>query len=122
MNKFIVKSVAVGLIAVAQWGVAAPVMEAASLHSMSDQQNVQLSRHDNRHDRDRQERLRNERQREHDRRMRAERARHERELRRHRGESQRDWHRRQARENDRHERALRDIGAVLIGIVIGTRL
>jgi hypothetical protein len=111
--KSIVKKVAIySMVGIMQLGFGASVIEASPLHNDGPQRIVQLDHRDHR----------NDRQREHDRRQREENQRHEREMRRHDHESDRDWHNRQERERQRHDNTMNEIGAGLIGILIGTQI
>lgn len=121
MSGFAKKVAAAALAAIMQVSLCSSVL-AASAPSYLDQSaaTVQFDRrhgHDNSRD---WEKIRRERQREHDRRMREERKRHEREMRRHDRENEREWRERQRREKERHDRRVREIGALLIGVAIGT--
>jgi len=115
--KIVAKKVIIySMLGLMQVGMLSSVAAAAPgpLHNSSSQQIVQLDRHDGHDNRD------NDRRRQHDERMRQENQRHEREMRRHPNEGRRAWRERQERERDRHDRELRDIGALLLGIVIGS--
>ncbi|HWR06682.1 hypothetical protein [Sporomusa sp.] len=111
------KVIIYSMLGLMQVGMFSSIAAAApgSLHNDNPQRIVQLDRHD-RHDRDRHER---DRRREHDERLRREHERHEQEMRRRPFESRREWHERQRRENERHNRELHEIGAFLLGLVIG---
>jgi hypothetical protein len=105
--KNIVKKVTIySMVGIMQVGFGASVIEASPLHTDGSQRIVQL---DNR-------------QSEHDRREREENQRHEQEMRRHDHESDRDWHNRQDKEKQRHDNTMNEIGAGLIGILIGTQI
>ncbi len=58
----------------------------------------------------------------HDQRQRQENDRHQREMRRRDHESDRDWHNRQARENQQHDNTMNEIGAGLLGFVVGSAI
>ncbi len=112
--KSVVKKVAIySMIGMMQLGLGTSLIEASPLHNDGSQRIVQLGHRDHRG---------NDRQREHDRRQREENQRHEREMRRHDHESDRDWHNRQDRERQRHDNTMNEIGAGLIGILIGTQI
>jgi ABC-type Zn2+ transport system substrate-binding protein/surface adhesin len=105
--KNVVKKVAIlSMVGMMQIGFGASVIEASSLHNEDSQRIVQL---DNR-------------QRDHDRREHEENQRHEREMQRHNHESDRDWHDRQEKEKQRHDNTMNEIGAGLIGILIGSQI
>ena len=110
MKNITKKIIIYSLAGIMQLGLGASVIEASPLHSDDLQRIVQLDDGDH-HD--------NDRQREHDRRQREENERHEREMRRHEHESERDWHERQEREERRHRDANDEIGAFLLGVIIG---
>ena len=116
MKNVLMKTAIAGMVGLVQFSYTLPVLEAASLNNMA-QQEIQLNRH-NHHDKNRYE----ERKKEHDRRLKEEKKRHEIEMRRHHGESRRDWERRQEKERERHDKNLRIIGALLIGVVVGSNL
>ncbi len=58
----------------------------------------------------------------HDQRQRQENDRHQREMRRRDHENDRDWHNRQARENQQHDNTMNEIGAGLLGFVVGSAI
>jgi hypothetical protein len=113
--KNIAKKIAVfSMVGMMQLGLGAPIIEASPLYNDGPQRVAQL---DNRgHNND------NDRQREHDKREREENQRHEQEMKRHHNESEREWHDRQNKEKQRHDNTMNEIGAGLIGILIGSQI
>ncbi len=107
------KVIIYSMLGLLQVGMFSSVAAAASgpLHNDGFQRIAYLDRND-RHDDDR--------QRQQDERKRQENERHEREMKRRPHEGEREWRERQERERDRHDRELREIGALLLGIVIGS--
>ncbi len=118
MNGLAKKTIVYSLAGIMQFGMFAAVAEAAPLYNVSSQGFVQLDRHDGHDRRDRRDHER--RRREHDERMRRENERHEREMRRRAHESEWAWRERQRRENERHDHEMHEIGALLLGIIIGS--
>jgi hypothetical protein len=102
------------MVGMMQIGFGAAVLEASPLHNNNSNRVIQFDdRHDQDGPRDRHD--------DHDERLRRENERHENEMKRRHHESDREWHERQERERQQHDDNLREIGALLIGIVIGSQ-
>ena len=102
------------MVGMMQVGFGAAVLEASPLHNDDSHRFVQYDDH---HDQDGPR----DPQADHDDRIRKENERHENEMKRRHHESEREWHERQERERQNHEDNLREIGALLIGIAIGSQ-
>ena len=120
MNNMAKKMMIYSLAGIMQVGLGvttATVIEASPFHN-DGAQIIQLDR-DGYHD---YEREREHERREHERaeRRREEDRRHEREMRRHDRESEREWHERQREENERHDNTMNEIGAGILGFILGS--
>jgi hypothetical protein len=100
------------MVGMMQVGVGAAISEASPLHTEDSHRFIQF---DDRHDDD------HWRQHEHDERLHRENERHRHEMERRHHESRWEWHERQERERQQHDDNLREIGALLIGIAIGSQ-
>lgn len=115
MKSIAKKVIIYSMVGIMQLGFGASVIEASPGSDYQPYgQRYEDRDHDHDHYRDR------ERRREHDERLRRENERHEREMRRRHHESEREWRERQERERHHHDDELRVIGALLIGIAIGS--
>lgn len=111
MKNIAKKLIVYSMVGIMQIGLGASMVSASPAHGP---ERVKYSEEHHNHD--------NDRQREHDRHMREENERHEREMQRRHDESVREWRERQERENERHDAALNELGAFLLGAIVGSAI
>ncbi|MEN6412511.1 MAG: hypothetical protein ABFC84_07080 [Veillonellales bacterium] len=109
MKNIVKKIVVYSMVGMLQIGFGASIVSASPAHGP---ERIQYSEEYHNHD--------NYRQHEHDKRMREENKRHDWEMRRRHDESVREWRERQERENKRHDSVLNEIGAFLLGVIVGS--